>query len=462
MTFQQFLAIPNVLELSTADKADAFKELAAALCRALDLRKQKNIVDDLLKREESASTFIGQGVAIPHTRAQIKEPFAIVVGRSKAGIKYDAARGALAHILVLVIIRDDVDSAEHIHLLAELAAFFKTTGVRQAVVADDPPSDLLALLGIFGSLIEHQTAVRRKRRLSNPFLRSALTLARDIKANAIMVFADSVRDNEFLNDFKGRKLKVIAVTSNKSRFEVKEKRLAGCVQVPAFSTTRTGQIKIGILLSLSRGLLSKEDTVVCISGNTNAGFFDTLMVLDIKTEYEFFFTASQSILPPDVKPEVLERVLGLAAEIAVEGREGKPIGTIFVLGDTNTVNSFARQLIINPFRGYSEVERNIMDPGLDETIKEFSSIDGAFIITGDGIVLSAGSYLRPQTEIQLPPSGLGVRHAAAAGISACTKALAITVSESTGMVTLFKNGSIIMTLTRPMVRGQSTVSTNIL
>jgi DNA integrity scanning protein DisA with diadenylate cyclase activity len=212
-----------------------------------------------------------------------------------------------------------------------------------------------------------------------------------------------------------------------------------------------------VLLALSRNLVDKDDTVICLSGSTRCGTFDTIVALDITAEYQFFFSATNAILPPDVKPEVLERVLALAGEIAVEGREGKPLGTIFVVGDTNTVNAYIRQLIINPFRGYSEAERNILDPALGETIKEFAAIDGAFVITGDGVVLSAGSYLRPQREVEDLPSGLGSRHAAAAGITACTSTLAITVSESTGMVSVFKNGSIMMTISRPLEKEKGIV-----
>ncbi|MDD5672896.1 MAG: PTS sugar transporter subunit IIA [Chitinivibrionales bacterium] len=453
MAFQNYLKIPTIVELSSGDKVDALKEIIAALAKALDIRKQKTILEELLKREEAASTFIGQGVAIPHSRMALKEPFAIAVGRSRTGIKYDAARNALAYIIVLVLIREDVESAAHIGLLAELATFFKADATRQQILSAESPADLAALANALKPLTDEKSG---KKKYTSPILSGANALAREIKASAIMIFADTVHDNEFLDYFKA-KSKLIVVTSNKSRFDENDKRLLGLIQVPAFPTSRTGQIKIGILLALSRNLISKEDRIVCISGNSKAGFFDTVMMLDINTEFDFFFTATQAILPQDVKPEVLERVLGLAAEIAIEGREGKPIGTIFVLGDTNSVNVYARQLIINPFRGYSEAERSILDPGLDETIKEFSSIDGAFIVTGDGIVISAGSYLRPQAEIDLPPSGFGARHAAAAGITACTKALAIAVSESTGMVTLFKNGAIVMTLTRPVARGKSTI-----
>jgi len=300
---------------------------------------------------------------------------------------------------------------------------------------------------------------RSASKLAPPLVKAAMALAREIKATAVMVVADTVRENDFLEQFKS-KIKLIIVTSNKTRFEaIRDRRIVGIIQAPSIPASRTGQIKIGILLALSRNLVGKDDKVVCVSGNSKNGFFDTLVAIDIAMEYEFFFVTAQNILPPDVKPEVLERVIGLAGEIAVEGREGKPTGTIFVLGDTNSVNAYVRQLIINPFRGYSEAERNILDPGLVETIKEFASIDGAFVITGDGIVLSAGSYLRPQVaeEIQALPSGFGARHAAAAGITACTNALAVTISESTGMVTLFKNGAIMMSLSRPVVRDKSTV-----
>jgi DNA integrity scanning protein DisA with diadenylate cyclase activity len=94
-----------------------------------------------------------------------------------------------------------------------------------------------------------------------------------------------------------------------------------------------------------------------------------------------------------------------------------------------------------------------------ETIKEFASIDGAFIITGDGVILSAGSYLRPQvTEAQdFLPGGFGTRHAAAAGITSCTQALAITISESTGMVNVFKNGAIMLSLSKPVVHEKETI-----
>jgi DNA integrity scanning protein DisA with diadenylate cyclase activity/mannitol/fructose-specific phosphotransferase system IIA component (Ntr-type) len=450
MPLHQYLKNSTIIDLKSYDKTEALKELAAHLIKATGTtRRKKIIIDEILKREESASTFIGHGIAIPHTRAAIKEEFAFVVGRSVQGIKYDAARGALAHIIVLLFTNTETDPNKHINLMTEIVSTFKSDVVKEQILKTGPV-DIQALLASYSETTQkiEEKGKRTTRKKAEPILSAALTVAREIKATSVFVFADSVRDDEFLK-YMRIPSKLIVLTSNKSRFNQKDKRIRATIQLPSFQTPRSaGIIKIGILLALSRGLISKDDKVLCITGNPRTAEFDTIMALNVKSEYEFFFSASHSFLPPDVKPEVLERVLGLASEIAAEGREGKPTGTIFVIGDTNSVNVYVRQLIINPFRGYSEAERNIIDPGLTETIKEFAAIDGAFIITGDGIVLSAGSYLRPQAEIESLPSGFGSRHAAAAGISACTDAMAITISESTGMVTLFKNGSIILTLAK--------------
>jgi len=462
MNFEQYLVSPAVADISSDDKTGAFKELASALCKALDLNKQKYIVEEILRREESASTFIGHGVALPHARGcPIKEEFAIIVGRSVAGINYDAARGASAHILVLLVSREDADNARQIEILSEVAAFFKSEAVRENILSQEAVVDLRVLsAAVKKGLFEKRHRRRAPAKLAgSPLLVAAGHLARDLKARAVIVFADVVKDNDFLDQL-GDKHKLIIVTNNKTRFDLaKDKRVLGLVQAPPIPVSRTGQLKIGILLALSRGFISKEDKVVCISGGTNGSIFDTIVCVDIAKEYEFFFLTAQNLLPPDIKPEVFERVIGLAGEISVEGREGKPVGTIFVIGDTNSVNANVRQLIINPFRGYSEAERNVLDPGLVETIKEFASIDGAFIITGDGVILSAGSYLRPQPmEISDSlPGGFGTRHAAAAGITNCTQALAITISESTGMVNVFKNGAIMLSLSKPVVQEKETI-----
>ena len=138
---------------------------------------------------------------------------------------------------------------------------------------------------------------------------------------------------------------------------------------------------------------------------------------------------------------VFQEVLELAIELSLEGREGKPIGTIFVIGDTRNVMKHSHQMVPNPFKGY---KINIFDKESKEVIKEFAFLDGAFVISKSGRILCAGRYLDidyKRVSVNIP-AGLGSRHLAAAGISKVTKAIAITVSES-GIVRIFKDGKMI-------------------
>lgn len=141
---------------------------------------------------------------------------------------------------------------------------------------------------------------------------------------------------------------------------------------------------------------------------------------------------------------VVERVLQIAEEIREEGREGRKIGTLFVIGDPEELEKYTRQLILNPFKGYLPEERNILSEELKETIKEFAQLDGAFIITKDGIVVSAGTYIDVDVSDTRRYQGWGTRHLAAAAITAKTDSVAVLVSQSGGKIKVFRHGKIIM------------------
>ena len=53
-------------------------------------------------------------------------------------------------------------------------------------------------------------------------------------------------------------------------------------------------------------------------------------------------------------PDVLESLIGLAVEIAREGREGRRVGTLFTLGDESAVFAKSRPLILDPLSGHPE------------------------------------------------------------------------------------------------------------
>jgi DNA integrity scanning protein DisA with diadenylate cyclase activity len=144
----------------------------------------------------------------------------------------------------------------------------------------------------------------------------------------------------------------------------------------------------------------------------------------------------------EYNPEVLESLIGLAVEIAREGREGRRIGTLFTLGDEDAVLAKSRALILDPLMGHPESSRRLDNLNLRGTIKELAQLDGGFVVSHGGVVLSACRYLDAVAAQVDIPLGLGSRHIAAANMSAVTKAVGIVVSESS-VVRLFCHGHLV-------------------
>jgi DNA integrity scanning protein DisA with diadenylate cyclase activity len=140
--------------------------------------------------------------------------------------------------------------------------------------------------------------------------------------------------------------------------------------------------------------------------------------------------------------ENLKLVIELAVEIAREGREGRRIGTLFTFGDADAVLKHSRPLILDPLAGHTEEEPQIRDVNLRGTIKELAHLDGAFVVSDQGIVLSACRYLDAMASDVALPYGMASRHLAGASISQVTDAVAIVVSESS-MVRVFDDGELV-------------------
>lgn len=286
--------------------------------------------------------------------------------------------------------------------------------------------------------------------LSRFLVEHAHRLASETHSKAILLHAGALDGNEALaNLIRGADFPVILFTRNP------RPRPMGCtrctwVTVPNVPMNRAGQVKIALLVSLAKGLLQPTDRVVCLTGFDGSNSLDTLMLVDLATERELFSSAQAFAFGNEVNPNVFERLVALATRLAVEGREGRPVGLIFVLGDSHNVLNQSRNLVRNPFHGYPERDRNLLDPNLEETIKQFAALDGAFVIRDDGIILTAAAQLMPTRPAPALTKGLGTRHSAAAGITLSSHAVAVVVSQSTGTVTVFKHGRIVTEIHRPV------------
>lgn len=203
-------------------------------------------------------------------------------------------------------------------------------------------------------------------------------------------------------------------------------------------------VKELLMEAIGKRYIEKGDLIVCVvDESVGMGYKSLMFVFDVD---KILFNISTHNLAENINPNVLETVIEIALEIGREGREDKKIGTAFIIGDKSEILRYTKQLIINPFSAYPDEAKNIIDPNLRETIKEFSQLDGVFVIHKDGTIISCGTYLDVDTkEINLH-HGFGTRHRNTAALTKEVNCIGIVVSQSGGKITIFKDGKSVMRL----------------
>lgn len=230
-------------------------------------------------------------------------------------------------------------------------------------------------------------------------------------------------------------------------------RADGLDVVPLMHEPQTRQLQLSqsLLEAVADDLVRSGDKVIAMYPGFDREHVDSLSVIHLAEHLAKLTARDLQRLETQVPLETLRQVVDLAVEIGREGREGKPVGTLFVVGNHRRVLAHSHEGVHDCFRGYSRKERSIRNPRVRESIKEISQMDGAFIITADGFAAASGRILDAPAEGLTLSKGLGARHWAAAAISKVTKSIAIAVSESTGTVRIFQDGYVVLRI-EPMDR----------
>jgi DNA integrity scanning protein DisA with diadenylate cyclase activity len=198
-----------------------------------------------------------------------------------------------------------------------------------------------------------------------------------------------------------------------------------------------------LLEGVAEELLPPGARVVAVYSSFEPSVIDSLSIIRLGEHLGQLTVRDLRQLKTRIPLETLKTVVDLAVDIGREGREGKPVGTLIVVGDHRKVLSYCRPMGFDPVKGYSRPERMLSDAKVREGLKEIAQLDGAFIVSSDGTVVAAAQQIAaPRAAEIVLPKGFGSRHWAAADISRATTAIAIAVSESTGTVRLFQNGEV--------------------
>ncbi len=276
----------------------------------------------------------------------------------------------------------------------------------------------------------------------------AFELSRKLGISKMLVHADELRDINLVEQYRDKE-DVIWLTRNAEDFQCTERKGDFVVAISTTYLKRMDQVYMGLFLSVLSGYIHIDESVLCLSGIAGSERLDTLVITNPRRDYPWFQKFDVAGVRDLTTTREFGRLIEIALRFAAEGREGKPIGTLFVLGSLEELNPYIRQLILNPCEGHPQKHRNIQNPEFLETLRELSALDGAFIINKKGVVELAGTYIdAPLRKTKLRP-GLGSRHAAAAAVTTHSNSVAVVISESSRTVSVFHEGKAIFEFEKP-------------
>ncbi len=275
----------------------------------------------------------------------------------------------------------------------------------------------------------------------------AAQLATSVEADALLIVLDGSTDWQKLREQSAQQPgePKILITSDS------EEKLAGAREA-GFPTVLVNMPDAPVFEKLTQALLEAvaDDIlvpgaeVIAIYSGFEAGKIDSISYIHLDEHLGRLTARDLRQLETSVPLDTLKTVVDLAVEIGREGREGKPVGTLFIVGDTRKVLQYCHPAGFDPVRGHKRAERDLHDARAREAVKEIAQLDGAIVVTSDGKVERACQIVDASHANLTLSKGLGTRHWAAAAISRVTKAISVVVSETNGTVRLFINGEVIL------------------
>jgi DNA integrity scanning protein DisA with diadenylate cyclase activity len=277
-----------------------------------------------------------------------------------------------------------------------------------------------------------------------PILSIAAEAAQRLGAAGVLVMPEGPLEWDLVRSVTKGEVEFLLASSSDRQVEAIKKAGLKAIEVEPTEAGIAERITLALIEAVANDLLKAGARVVVVYSGFEAEALDSITVIRLGEHLERLSARDLRALETSVPFETLKAVVDTAVEIGREGREGKAVGSLIVVGDARNVLTRTRPLGFDPFKGYRRKERNVRDLRVREAIKEIAQMDGAFIVARDGTVEAACRLIDAPVAGLTLPKGLGTRHWAAAAITAVTKAVAVVVSESNGTVRLFQDGEVIL------------------
>ncbi|WP_240911086.1 DNA integrity scanning protein DisA nucleotide-binding domain protein [Paludisphaera soli] len=277
-----------------------------------------------------------------------------------------------------------------------------------------------------------------------PILSIASGSAQRLGATAVLVMPEGPLEWDLVRSVANGGVDFLIASSSDRQIEAVREAGLIAIELEPSEAAIAERITLALIEAVAYDHVKAGARVVVVYSGFEAEALDSMSVIRLGEHLERLSARDLRALETSVPFDTLKAVVDTAVEIGREGREGKAVGSLIVVGDARNVLVRTRPLGFDPFKGYKRKERNVRDPKVREAIKEIAQMDGAFVVARDGTVEAACRLIDAPVAGLTLPKGLGTRHWAAAAITSVTKAVAVVVSQSNGTVRIFQDGEVIL------------------
>jgi fructose-specific phosphotransferase system IIA component len=146
MRLTEILKPANIkIPLESKSKAEAIAELVNVLAAAGDVTDPKKVLDAVLEREQTRTTGIGNGLAIPHGKCSGTKNLVMAIGRAGTPIDFQSIDGRPVSIIWMLASPPD-KTGPHIHALARISRLMTLDKFRAQLLAAKTPQEAFDII----------------------------------------------------------------------------------------------------------------------------------------------------------------------------------------------------------------------------------------------------------------------------------------------------------------------------
>lgn len=144
----------RVVDLASETKEGVIRELVDVLATCKHVTDRKELLDRILEREQTMSTGVGVGLALPHVKIPSIKDFAIAIGRHKKGVDFQSIDKKPTHIVIMIGCHE-AQSADYMKVLSKLVRALREQEFQRRIMLADDPQEIVDLFtgpgGVFAS-----------------------------------------------------------------------------------------------------------------------------------------------------------------------------------------------------------------------------------------------------------------------------------------------------------------------